>query len=238
MSEAGIVRQVRVAPDRSEKVIEGAGSPRFRRGPFLDRIAGFMDGLRGLPDVQTPTATARLARIERWAGVQGARMASHYGPLESELQGLRERLAVTRALQVRRLDERRRVLADLLAAGPEVGPCLGESALPDRLVTVRRRREFELASQTLRSTIASAEEDLALTEQFAAACATALEALHEQWKADGERVAALAGRRRAKYLAGVTWTHPDRAAVAAAFAPPADRHGYEQLHLVTTEESA
>jgi hypothetical protein len=220
------------------KVIEGAVSPAVRRGPFLDRLAGVMDGLRGLPDVQTPRATARLARIERWAGMQDARMASHYGPLESEMQGLRGRLDVTRSLQARRLDEMRSTLAELRAAGPEVGPCLGESALPDRLVTTRRRREFERAVQTLRTAIATAEDDLAFTEQFAAACVTALEALQEQWNADSERVTALAGRRRAKYLAGVTWSHPDRSAVVAAFSQPAGADDYEQLHLVTTEESA
>lgn len=233
-----MVRQVRVAPDRSVKVIEGARVPRMRRGPFLDRLAGVTDGLRGLPDVQTPRATARLARIERWAGVQNSRMSSHYAPLVCELQGLRQRLEIAHALQTRRVDEARSALKELLVAGPESGPVLGESALPDRLVATRRRREFDRAVQSLRSRIAVAEDELAATEQFAAACATALEAMQEQWNADIERIAATAGRRRAKYLAGVTWSHPDRAAVVAAFTQPTSADDYEQLHLVTTEETA
>ena len=210
----------------------------MRRGPFLDRLAGLTDGLRGLPDVQTPRATARLARIERWASGQNSLLSSYYAPLVCELQGLRQRLEIAHGLQTRRVDEVRSGMKELLAAGPESGPLLGESALPAQLVATRRRREFERAVQSLRSRIAKAEDELAATEQFAAACVTSLEAMQQQWNAGIEKIAATAGRRRAKYLAGVTWSHPDRAAVVAAFAQPEAADDYEQLHLVTTEETA
>ena len=67
----------------------------MRRGPFLDQLAGVTDGLRGLPDVQTPGRP----RGERGssAGVQNSRMSSHYAPLVCELQGLRQRLEIALA---------------------------------------------------------------------------------------------------------------------------------------------
>ncbi len=235
MSEAGI-RRVRIASDRDVfKAVKRA--PRLRGWLFLDRCAGLLDGLRGLPDVQNARTTARLARIERWEGAQSGRLISYYGPLLSQWQGVHQQLAIQRDLQSQRLSNSRAALESLVDGGPEVGAVLGESELPARLVATRRRREYERAMAELRAQVVTAEGDLADTEQASLACEAMLAALDDQRDGVRLRLSALAGRRRAKYLAGVTQTHPDRAALVAAFGQPTG-DGYEQLHLVTTEESA
>lgn len=61
MSETEI-RRVQMASDRA--VVRGARSPRVRGCLFLDRLAG-------LPDGQTPQATAKLSSIGHRVGRAG-----------------------------------------------------------------------------------------------------------------------------------------------------------------------
>jgi hypothetical protein len=78
MFEMGMVRRVRVASDRSVKMIEGARAPGLRRGPFLDRVAGVMDAVGGLPSLES----VKSMRVE--VGVLADRITTEDHPERAE----------------------------------------------------------------------------------------------------------------------------------------------------------
>jgi len=216
--------------------------PRARVGPRADRLAGLVDGLRGLPNRTSGMATARQQRIAHWSTTKGQALMNYYGPLLSHLRARRERLQAYAQSQAGLLEDRRAVAERIRREGPGSGRRFGESALTDDQILRRRVSEFE---RTLGEALAGVRRQQEMVGSVrAAVCAdeVRLSAIEEELRGDLKRVDALAGRRRANYLAGLTATHPDRDALVAGFgAYPAIGPGEEDIraiHLVKAEESA
>ncbi len=235
-----------VSPGWSRAVVEVPAlqartrRPRVARGWHLDRIAGLLDGWRGLPD-DSGADTARLRRIQNWSVETGCRVAGFYTPLFEDVSSTRDQFEVHVQLEQRRLAAAQADLEHLRLRGPMEGMRHGEAGLADDLVCTRRHSEFEALLADCVQRCVACEQALGFARAGVSAAEHQLARLREQMRCDIQVVSAVAGKRAAAYLAGVTATHPDRSALLAVVASTSeiDHHGpHEPIHLVATEETA